>query len=146
MFATISDINVHLPADKAQISDGQDGDLQIEAYRMIRSRLSSAFPIETIALWIDPTETPEVIRGIAGKIIAAKFYSNLVAEDEADGSEFAQNLFNEAMADLQGIRDGMIDVIGIDGVVIENSDIMETSFYPNNAAGDPFFAVADEWA
>jgi hypothetical protein len=146
LYATLEDINVHLPVDKAQISDADDDLLQIDAYRLIRARLSGTFTPAIIATWTNPSSTPELIREIAGKIIAAKYYATLVAEDEADGSKFAQDLYNEAIAMLNDIRNGTITVIDINGEEIENSAISESSFYPDNTAPDPSFAVGETWA
>jgi len=148
LYATLDDINAHLPVEqgKAQIMDGQDDLLQIDAYRLIRGRLSGTFDITVINTWVNPANTPEQIRQIAGKIIAAKWYALLVAEDEADGSLFAQNLYNEAIAALNDIRNGTMTVIGIDGAELENSALIESSFWPNDTSPPPSFTVEENWA
>ena len=145
-YAGVSDVNVHLPDDKAQILDGEMPNLLLDAERTINSRLASTFEATDFASWTEPAETPEIIRAIAGKLVAAKFYANLVAEDQADGSVFAQNLYNEAIQELNDIRDGILTVIGVDGNPLINDSLTETSFLPNNSTQDPFFAVADQWA
>lgn len=146
LYASLDDINAHLPLDKLQITDVQDDLLQIDAYRLIRSRLAGTFSIDVINTWTNPSTTPEKIRAIAGKLIAAKFYATLVSEDEPDGSLFAQNLYNEAVAEINDIRTGTLTIIGVDGLELENSSLSETSFYPNNSAPDPSFSVEDTWA
>lgn len=148
LFATVDDINAHLPVEqgKAQISDSEDGLLQIDAYRLIRARLSGTFDTTVIAAWTNPASTPEIIREIAGKIIAAKWYALLVAEDEADGSIFAQNLYNEAIAMLNDIRNGVLTVIGVDGEEMANSSLAESSFWPNDTSPEPSFTVEETWA
>lgn len=146
MYASLADINTHLPADKAQISVGEDDNLQIDAQRLIRSRLAGTFTNAIIALWVDPENTPEMLRQIAGKLIAAKFYANLVAEDDAAGSVFAQNLYNEAIASLNDIRSGVVIVVDDDGLPIDTSSLSQTSFWPNATTQEPSFTVAETWS
>jgi len=148
LYATLDDINAHLPVEqgKAQIMDGQDDLLQIDAYRLIRGRLSGTFDLTVINTWTSPAATPEQIRQIAGKIIAAKWYALLVSEDEADGSLFAQTLYNEAIAALNDIRNGTMTVIGVDGTELENSALIESSFWPNDTSPPPSFTVEENWA
>jgi hypothetical protein len=148
LYATLDDINVHLPVEqgKAQMMDGQDDMLQVDAYRLIRGRLSGTFDLTVINTWTNPATTPEQIRQIAGKLIAAKWYALLVAEDEPDGSLYAQTLYNEAIAALNDIRNGTMSVIGIDGLEIESTTATQTAFYPNDTAPDPSFSVEETWA
>ena len=148
LYATLDDINAHLPVEqgKAQISDSEDDLLQIDAYRLIRGRLSGTFDLTIINAWVSPATTPEQIRQIAGKLIAAKWYALLVAEDEPDGSLFAQNLYNEAIAELNDIRNGTLTVIGVSGEELENSALIESSFWPNDTSPDPSFTIEETWA
>lgn len=144
-FASLTDVNKQLPADKAQAQDAEIPDLQISADRLIRARLAGIVDTDTIALWISPATTPELIREISGLLIAAQFYAKLVVEDEADGSAFAQGLYDRAIGMLDEIRDGNLIIIGINDEEIETSTI-DASFWPNDTTQAPFFAVADEWS
>lgn len=144
-FASLNDVNTHLPADKAQANDTDIVDLGIDADRLIRARLAGIVEVDTILLWVDHNSTPEIIRTISGLLIAATFYANLVAEDEADGSAFAQGLYDRAIAMLNEIREGLLTIIGIDDVEIETSTI-DASFWPNDTTQEPFFTVADQWS
>jgi hypothetical protein len=148
LYATLDDINAHLPVEqgKAQISQSEDALLQIDAYRLIRGRLSGTFDTAVINTWVSPVTTPDQIRQIAGKLIAAKWYALLVAEDEADGSLFAQTLYNEAIAALNELRTGDTTLIGVDGLEIENPALIESSFWPNDTSPDPSFSVEETWA
>lgn len=145
LYASLDDISVHLPADKLVIQDGQDDLLQIDAYRLIRARLTGTYTSTVINSWVSPATTPELIREVAGKLIAAKFYAEAVAEDEADGSRYAQDLYNEAIAMLNDIRNGVLGVIGLTGEELENSNILQTSFWPNDTTVEPSFTVEDSW-
>lgn len=144
-FASLSDVNVHLPDDKAQVQDGEIENLGIDADRLIRARLAGIVDTDLIALWVDSDSTPEIIRKVSGLLIAAKFYSTLVAEDEADGSAFAQGLYDEAIQILDGIREGNIVIIGVDDVEIDTNTI-GPSFWPNDTTDGPYFAMADQWS
>lgn len=144
-FASLTDVNTHLPADKAQALDGDIPNLGIDADRLIRARLAGIIDIDTILLWTTPSNTPEIIRKVSGLLIAAKFYAELVAEDEADGSAYAQGLYNDAIAILDGIRDGSITILGIDNIEIDTNTI-DGSFWPNDTTVGPFFAMADQWS
>jgi hypothetical protein len=146
LYASLSDVRTHLPDDKTQISDGEDDLLQIDAKRLIDARLAGTLTTDVIATWLAPATTPPIIREIAGKIIAAKWYAILVSEDEADGSRYAQDLYNEAIAMINDIRNGTLTVIGVDGIELSNSSLVETSFWPNDDTPGPSFAVEEVWS
>jgi hypothetical protein len=146
-YASLSDVNVHLPVDKLRAQDDDIVNLNVDAQRLIRARLAGTFDVTSIInTWVSPATTPEAIRRIAGKLIAAKFYANLVAEDEADGSLFAQGLYNDAIAELNDIRTGIETVIGVDGSELANDVLTSTSFYPNDTAPSPSFSVSEVWS
>lgn len=145
-YAALSDVNVHLPDDKAQAQDADIINLNIDAQRLIKARLANTYELPVLAAWATPDDTPELIREIAGKLVAAKFYANLVAEDEADGSQFAQNLYDEAIATLEEIRQGLLTIIDPDGNPIDNLSFIEASFLPNNLTQPPSFSVAEVWS
>lgn len=143
--AALSDVNVHLPYDKLKMEDGYLPEYNIDAQRLIVSRLSGTFTTAVIDLWVDPANTPDAIRRIAGMLIAAKFYAKLVAEDDVDGSKFAQDLYDQAIAELNAIREGTVTVVGVDGEPLDSSSLSSVSFWPNNTT-EPSFAVADNWS
>lgn len=142
--AALSDVNVHLPYDKLKMEDGYLPEYNIDAARLISSRLLGTFTSTVIDLWVDPADTPGQIRRIAGLLIAAKFYAKLVAEDDVDGSAFAQSLYDQAIMELNAIREGTVTVVDIDGTALDTSALSSLSFYPNNDT-EPSFAVADVW-
>lgn len=145
LYASISDINAHLPIGKAQITDADDDLLQVEAFRLIRARLAGTFATTTLALWTEPDETPELIRTIAGMLIAAKWYAELYAEDSDEDAIYAMNLYNQAMSYLQAIIDGTMTVVDPGGTEIPNTSLLsDTSFWPNDDA--PKFTMDQELA
>jgi hypothetical protein len=81
ILASLADINTHLPDDKIRMDDADDDALQIDAQRLIRGSLTGVFTPVIISGWATPDDTPELIRGIAGRFIAAKWYAERYAED-----------------------------------------------------------------
>lgn len=144
ILASLSDINTHLPYDKAKMLDSDDDELQTDAARYIRSLLAGFFSAATLASWTTPDDTPELIRGIAGRIIAAKYYATLYSEDIGTISEYAQNLYNEANNIIDGIRTGTMVVLDTSdnpiplevGISLEAAD-----FWPNDTTEGPYFTM-----
>lgn len=137
ILASLGDINTHLPDDKAKMPDSDDDALQIDIARYIRSLLSGFLSPATLVSWDSPADTPELIRGIAGRLIAAKWYASLYSEDVDDVSKYAQWLYNEANKMIDEVRTGvrvLLDVndvpIPLEGVISLTSD----DFYPNDSA------------
>lgn len=148
LYATIEDINAHLPPGKAEIEDAEDDLLQVDAFRFIRSKLIGTFATTTLALWIDPDSTPEVIRAIAGRLIAAKWYMEIYAEDSDEDAAYAQRLYDEAMSMLQQILDGTITVIDPTTEEpypdVQTGMLTDASFHPSD--DNPKFTMDMEFA
>jgi hypothetical protein len=142
MFASLDDVNVHLPTDKLQVNDAELDTLELDADRIIRGYMAGVFAPATIAAWADPDSTPELIRAIAGRLTAAFYYKARYSEDLTEIPAYAQQKYDEAMALIAGIRDGsivMIDVTEVATVGQFTSD----DFYPNNTDKGPMFSVDD---
>jgi hypothetical protein len=136
LLASFDDINFHLPEDKATMPIGfDDSDYQLDVYRYVRSLLTGTFDLTVLTSWTSPTNTPEIIRAIAGRLIAAKWYATLFSEDTDDESNLAQRLYNEATMMLQQVRDGtltLIDAAGNEVVPTEDLRWSRDDFFPNN--------------
>lgn len=143
MLAALSDIRTHLAEDKLTVTDANTQTFQIEAARIVKSYLSGVFQATTLASWADPDSTPEIIRTIAGELIAAFLYRKRYSEDDTHVPEYAQTLYNEAINMLNEIRTGLMVVIGPDGEPIEDNqlDMSSEDFYPNDTAPGPFFGM-----
>lgn len=132
LLANLADINTHLPAN-VQIDNEVDVGLQVDAHRLIVGQLTSVFTTAQINAWVDPDSTPDMIRSIAGRLIAAKYYARVLsgeAIDEIPG--YAMDLYKEAISMLVGIKDGSIIVVGPTGDPITGVDI------GSDAQGDVF--------
>ena len=116
ILASLDDINAELPSESpeavAAATDDNTDLLQISVARVVRGYLSNTFSREVLMTWDTPDNTPEIIRVIAGKLIASQHYFNQTAKTSLviDPDSFAQKRYDEAMALLQGIVDGSIIV------------------------------------
>lgn len=148
LYASLDDINTHLPPGKAEIEDAEDDLLQVDAFRFIRSKLVGTFATTTLALWVSPATTPEVIRAIAGRLIAAKWYMEIYAEDSDEDAAYAQRLYDEAMMMIQQILDGLVTVLdpvtGEPYPDVNTGMLTEASFFPND--DNPKFRMDMEFA
>jgi hypothetical protein len=137
ILASLDDINTHLPDDKAKMEDSDDNALQIDIARYVRSLLSGFFSAATLVGWDTPADTPELIRGIAGRLIAAKYYAILYSEDIEGVNNYAQTLYNEANMMIEDIRTGTRTVLDVNGVPIAvegGISLTSDDFYPNDSA------------
>lgn len=147
LYATVDDINAHLPENKAAISDADDDLLQVEAWRLIRAKLSTTFATTTLNTWDSPPNTPGIIRSIAGMVIAAKWYAELYAEDSDADATFANNLYLQAIDLLNQIAAGLI-VITDDTTgepLSDTSSLSSDDYYPNDTV-PPVFTMGKEFA
>jgi hypothetical protein len=142
MFASLDDVNEFLPDDKLQVTDAELPILGLDADRVIRGYMAGVFLPATIAAWGDPASTPELIRAIAGRLTAALYYKQRYSEDVPDIPPYAQELYNEAMSLIQGIKDGTI-VLGDVTEVTAVGQFTSDDFYPNNTDAGPMFSVDD---
>jgi len=144
ILASIDDINTHLPDDKAKMEDSEDDLLQIDTARYVRSLLAGLFSPATLLSWDTPSHTPDLIRGVAGRIIAAKYYATLYSEDVDGLSAYAQSLYNDANMIIDGIRTGSMIVLDTNDnpIPLENSVSLESiDFWPNDTTVGPMFSI-----
>jgi len=133
--ASLDDVNAELPdglgPDAAVIADEANTALvQISVARVIRAYLSSAVDQVTLYGWDKPANTPDTIRVIAAKLIAAQVYFNQSAKTSLtiDTDSFAQKRYDEAKAMLDAIIAGSIT---IGNVPTEGTETVgELDFFP----------------
>jgi Protein of unknown function (DUF1320) len=147
LLASLDDVKVWLPDDKLQVTDGTISNFQVEAYRIIKSQLAGVFTPVTLITWVSPATTPEIIRGVAGRLIAAYLYREAFTEDSPDIPPYAQKLYDEAIAMLGEIRSGAITVVDPDDIPISDNkrDMNSDDFYPNEDAPGPFFTMTQQF-
>lgn len=144
--ASLDDVNTHLPRDKFEANDGNPeiALFGIDVERVIKGYLASVFSATTLSAWVSPATTPGEIRAIAGRLIAAFYYSKKVSEDMPDWDRtYPQRLYDEAMKMLTDIIDGEIvltDVTETPGTVLSGD-----FFFPTAADGEPKFTMGMRW-
>ncbi len=143
LLASNVDVNAWLTDDKLEANDANTAGLQIEAWRLIRGQLANSFLPTTLASWTSPDTTPDQIRSVASRLIAAYLYRVVYAEDSLTIPPYAQALYNEAIAMLADIRSGATVVLDADDNPIEvNALAMSAAdFWPNNSTDGPFFTM-----
>lgn len=151
-FATLDDVNMHLPTDKLEMQQPTLDLKGVDAERIIRGYLASVYSAVTLAGWTDPTETdplaigyvPQLIRAIAGRFIAAFWYRERYSEDSLDNPQYAQGLYDEAMAMLQGIIAGTLVLDDVTELPESTTSLTQEDFWPNDTDTGPMFSVDDK--
>jgi hypothetical protein len=142
MFASLDDVNMHLPTDKLEMEEPELDLFGLDADRIIRGYLAGVVPGITLAAWTSPESTPELIRAIAGRFIAAFWYRERYSEDSLEDPAYAQTKYNEAMALLQGVISGSIILVEVPDIGI-GTHFSADDFYPNNTDDGPIFTMDD---
>jgi hypothetical protein len=139
---TDKDVQNHLPVDKLKFEEIPDDreQLILDAERVIRGHLAGVLSASTLATWLDPDSTPQLIRAIAGRLVAAQVYRLRYSEDSLDDPEFAQRTYDEAMRLLMGIITGSII---LEEVEEPTTQFDNTYFWPNNSTAEPKFTMDD---
>jgi hypothetical protein len=131
-YATLEEINQHLPATSLQITDAEDDPWQLDAERIIRGFLSNVYSGSTIAGWTTPGSTPALIQSIAGRLIAGWFYASKIAGETTDYPEYARRLYDEALELLNQIRSGDIRLSDVSETPTTGDTITSADFWPND--------------
>lgn len=141
ILATLDDVNAHLPSDIITLTNAEDDQLQIDAERIIKGFLAGTFTAATLAGWSDPDDTPEVIRSIAGRFIAAFFYKKRFAASSPDVPAYAQDKYDEAWEMLQSVKSGEIVLVEVLEEVDFGGHLAQDDFFPNDSADPPKFTM-----
>jgi hypothetical protein len=141
ILASLDDINAELPSEETdgstsgyptvvEATDENTYLLQVSVARVVRGYLSGAVDSVTLMGWDQPTDTPEVIRVIAAKFIAAQLFFNQSARTSLtiDDQSFAQKRYDEAMDMLNKILEGVILLGPEVPVVTASLDLLD--FFP----------------
>lgn len=151
-FATLDDVNMHLPTDKLEMKQPTLDLVGVDAERIIRGYLANVYSPLTLAGWTDPTVTdpivagyvPRLIKAIAGRFIAAFWYRERYSEDSLDDPQYAQLKYNEAMTLLNGVIAGEIVLDDVVETAETGTSLTSADFWPNNTDSGPMFSVDDK--
>lgn len=144
--ASLDDVNVHLPQDKLAAEESDLEFFQVDAQRIIKGYLAGVDPFtpQVLAGWDGPDNTPETIRAIAGRLIAAAYYANRFSEEDPDVPAYSQKLYNEGMAMLVGVMNGTIEIEEVSTNV--EGTLSSDDFWPNDTTEGPLFKISDTFA
>lgn len=139
-YASLDDINAHLPTDKIRATEAKVELVELDAERIIRGQVGGVVEQAKILSWASPEITPELIRAIAGRLIASAIYAKAVSENTDLVPQYAQQKYNEAMALLLGIKTGTEILIDVDGttLILAQTSLSEDNFFPIDATGRMF--------
>jgi hypothetical protein len=151
-YATLDDVNMHLPTDKLEMQSPTLALVGVDAVRIIRGYLANVYSAATLAGWTDPSETdsdvvgyvPQLIRAIAGRFIAAFWYRERYSEDSLDDPQYAQRKYDEAMALLMGVVNGTIILDDVAEEPETSTGLTSDDFFPNDSDAGPMFSVDDK--
>jgi|SRR5688572_23929771 len=141
-FADTADANKFLDETKIVLIEHTDDDEpeQDSAERIIRGYLAGHIAASEIATWTTPGSTPELIRDIAGRLVAAFRYRKLYSEDVNEVSPYAQALYDEAIRMLNMIVDGSLTIVSlVDDELVDlerGAGLSNDHFYPTDTQKD----------
>lgn len=138
IMASLDDINGELPTEVVEATGNNTSLIQINVARLIRGYLRRVIDNGTLLTWTTPELTPETIRLIAAKLIAAQLYFQETAKTTTEISEksFAQKKYDEAMSLINQIIAGTIDIPDITESPIEG--LSDLDHFPRDATGRAF--------
>jgi hypothetical protein len=140
--ADITDVQTYLPTDRIPTNSSDITGYQLSVERIVKGYLVGIFTASTMAAWTTPTTTPQIIREVAARMIAGYRYRDRTSEETPGGIEettYGQRLYNEAVAMLNDIRSGSLDVIDVNGTdVIDTSSTSEIAGFPDNTTTPTF--------
>jgi hypothetical protein len=142
LLASTEDIQTWLDPVNLRVTDGSTDQFQVEAHNIVKSQLASTYAPTLLYGWASPATTPKLIRGIAGRLVAAYVIRKVYARERAgEGPAYANFIYNEAIKMLTDLRTGAAVLLADDGTVISEQDNTLTSFYPNDTAPGPYFTM-----
>lgn len=138
ILATLGDVNANLDGTVVEATAENTNRIQISVNRVVRGYLSRVVPAAIVATWTSPENTPDIIREIAAKLIAAQLYFNQTAKSSTvvGPTNYAQILYNQAMALLNQVVTGDIPIPDIVLTPIET--LGTTDYFPVDATDRAF--------
>lgn len=144
-FASIEDVNLHLPDDKIEVDTARYAPLQLDAERIVRGYMAGIFSPTILASWDTPANTPGLIRAITARFVAAFYYRERYSEDSLEDPQYAQNKYNEAMYFIDQIILGKMVIAEVDDDAGTGDHFTGSGdFWPNNSTEGPYFTMAGE--
>jgi hypothetical protein len=130
IMASLDDINAYLDGTVVE-ADAQNTKLiQVSVARVIKAQLSQVVDATTMATWTTPEATPDTIREVAGRLIAAQLYYNETAKSSVvmPPDHYSQILYNQAMELLNEIAAGSVIIPDVPVTPLEAMSSLD--FFP----------------
>lgn len=130
ILASTEDINAQLDNDIISADLNNTNLIQASVARVIRANLSQIVDTTALYSWATPETTPEVIREIAGKLIAARLYMAEVSRSGqiVPNDHYAVRLYNEGMDLLRQIISGTIVIPNV--IVTPTDSLTDLDYFP----------------
>lgn len=139
LMASLDDVNANLDGEVIEATADNTRLIQVSVARVIRGFLSRVIDAVTLAGWASPDTTPEIIREVAGKLIASQLYYNATAKSstELPTTHYSQILYNEAIAMLNQILEGDI-ILPPNVIVTPIESLTDLDFFPIDSTNRAF--------
>ena len=110
IMCTIDDINANLDGVIIEATPDNSDLVQISVARIVRGYLSRIVDQVTLASWVTPATTPDIIREVASLLCASQIYYNEISRTSIDvtNTNYAQRLYDKAIALMTQITSGTI--------------------------------------
>jgi hypothetical protein len=145
VFASKTDIQSWLRQDKILVDDANSGKPNIDATRIVKGQLAGLFEPIVIASWDGPDNTPELIRGVTGRLTAAFMHASIYSEEsDREISAYSQWLYDGAMFILAQILAGTMTVVDVDENPVDTTGAGLLSFFPDDSVL-PVFTMDKEF-
>lgn len=136
--ATFSDANVHLDGKKIEFLNAEDAAPYAGAADdIVRGALFDRYG-DVVSDWDEsgtPSETPGLVRRAAAFLMAHFKYASVYSEETQDPNSYAVRLRQEAMAILDGLAAGTLELI--DYTPPEGDSVVnQPSFWPDDTDVD----------
>ena len=123
-----SDVQTWLEGTKLTLTDVDTG-LEQYATDKVMGRLSQRY---TITGWVDHLTTPPIVINLISMLVAAAIYRRAYSEDlTADDNTWAVWLEKSALATLNDLSSGVLDIIGVPD---DSLGVSGPVFYPTDAS------------
>jgi len=113
ILCTVDDINSHFDNDVLWADANNSQYVQVSVARLVKGYLARIVDPVALANWASPEVTPDIIREIAAMLCASQIYIAYAMRTSIilDTNNFAQRLYDEAMALLGQVIAGVIPII-----------------------------------
>jgi len=144
IMCTLDDINGNLDGVIIEATPDNSDLVQVSVARVVRGYLSRIIDPVSLASWVTPDVTPDIIREIAAKLCASQIYYNEISRTsiEVTNNNYAQRKYDEAMALLQEVINGSIVLYdpstGLPIVVSPADSLGTEDFFPVDSTDRAF--------